>query len=224
MTPHHTTIPAPTTATALFGLWRVDGPDHQDATIDAIHTAWRSRPWPGPGLASYSVLACDDGHHLLHVSQTTDPNAATGQDLTWKRDVDTAEPGIHRLGVTPVRLHRSTPTHEPIHNTGCIVFVTRVFDGPDIDRANTLVDTMFAAGEKARPAPGMISANFYVSLDGIHIYNHALWTSSQAHHTAIDNPPKTLADSDEWQQAHAWPGLLSTTFQRYTPRLHLIPQ
>lgn len=194
-------------------------PDRQTAAIDAIATAWQARPWPGEGLSSYAVLAGDDGDTLLHYSQTPRLDAPVRQDLTWKSDVDAAVPGINRLGVTACHLRQSTPAHAGLDDVGCLVLVTRVFDGPDLERAERLVHTMFAAGAKTPPAEGMISAHFYVSLDGTEVFNYALWTSAAAHQTAIDNVPKPLADSEEWQHAHAWPGLLTTSFQRFRPRL-----
>ncbi|WP_212912655.1 antibiotic biosynthesis monooxygenase [Streptomyces sp. TS71-3] len=192
----------------------------------AIAAAWGTRRWPGPGLRSYGVLACDDGETLLHLCQVdegADEGAVAEQDPAWEREVDEAVPGIERAGVVAARLRRSTPVYGAVGDAGCAVLVTREFDGPDVDRAQGLVEAMFEGGSRTPPAAGMVSAHFYVSTDGSRVFNYALWTSAQAHQDAIESRPPELEDDARWKQAHAWPGLLSTTFQRFRPRLHLVP-
>ncbi|MFA5708018.1 MAG: hypothetical protein AB7E41_00800 [Mycolicibacterium sp.] len=169
------------------------------------------------------MLAGDDGDTLLHVTALATTAGQARPDPSWKHDVDTAVPGIQRAGVTACRLHRATPRHGRLADATCVVLVTRDFDPPDLAECQALIDTMFTAATETDPAPGMIGAHFYTSLDGAHVYNYALWTSAAAHQHAITHVPDTLADNDDWHRAHHWPTLKTTSFQRFTPRLHLTP-
>ncbi|GAA4235225.1 hypothetical protein GCM10022254_42020 [Actinomadura meridiana] len=96
-------------ATGLFGTWRVGTADRQRAVVASVEEAWQARSWPGPGLDAYGVLIGDDDDTLLHVSLAEYPDAVGRQDLSWKRDVDTAVLNIDRVGVAACRRHRSTP-------------------------------------------------------------------------------------------------------------------
>ncbi|WP_396908188.1 hypothetical protein [Mycolicibacterium sp.] len=186
------TLPEPAAAgECLFGIWRVGTPRRQTATIEAIATAWQDRPWPATALTSYAVLAGDDGDTLLHVSALDTTAGQVRPDPSWKHDVDTAVPGIRRVGVTACRLHRATPRHGHVDDANCVVFVTREFDPPDLTECQSLIDTMFTAATDTPAAPGMIGAHFYTSLDGAHVYNYALWTSAAVHHHAITTPSPT---------------------------------
>ncbi|UNS95273.1 antibiotic biosynthesis monooxygenase [Streptomyces tubbatahanensis] len=211
------------TPAAVFGSWQVGTPQRQHAVAEAIAGAWRRRPWPGPGLRSYAVLAADDGTTLLHFSQVDDLEDVPAQDLTWKQEVDAAVPGIERTGVSAGVLRRSTPAYGPAAEAACAVLVTRIFDGPDAERANRLVDAMFESSAETPAAEGLLSAHFYVSPDGATVLNYALWASADAHRQAIENRPAELEANAQWQQAHACPGLLSTSFQRFRPLLRLAP-
>jgi hypothetical protein len=206
--------------TVLFGTWRVGAPARQEAAVEAIASAWRARAWPGGGLRSYAVLTGEDGSSVLHVSQLAEGGGGP-PDTGWKREVDAAVPGIERDGVVASRLRTSTPAYGAAGDAGCVVLVTRVFDGPDLDRAYGLVQAMFDGGAAVPPAEGMISAHFLVSLDGARVFNYALWASVDAHREAVGSRPSELDEDPDWQRAHTWPGLLSTTFQRFRPRLHL---
>ncbi|MGY1433730.1 antibiotic biosynthesis monooxygenase [Streptomyces reniochalinae] len=211
------------TAAAVFGCWQVGTPQRQHVVAEAIADAWRGRPWPGPGLRSYAVLAADDGTTLLHFSQVDDLDDVPAQDLTWKQQVDAAVPGIERTGVTAGVLRRSTPAYGPAAEAACAVLVTRIFDGPDAERANRLVDAMFESSAGTPPAKGLLSAHFYVSPDGTKVFNYALWISADAHRQAIEKRPAELEANAQWQRVHAYPGLLSTSFQRFRPLLRLAP-
>lgn len=219
-----TTAPEPAradiTATA-FGLWQVDTAARQDTAIDAIAEAWDRRPWPGPGLATYSVLAGLDHSTLLHVAQYKDPDAPVlPEHRSWKDEVDAAVPGLRRLGVTGCHRHRSAVV-DPAAEPGCAVLVVREFDKPDVEQARQLIDTLFHSTADRPAAEGMISAHFYVSLDGSRVFNFAYWTSEEAHRAAVEHVPDDVAANAEWQQVHEWPGLVQTTFRRFEFRLRL---
>ncbi|MEU9154924.1 hypothetical protein AB0D59_31280 [Streptomyces sp. NPDC048417] len=130
-------------------------------------------------------------------------------------------PGIERVGVVAGTLRRSSPAYGPAAGAACVVLVTRVFDSPDLGRAKGLVEAMFQGSADTPSADGLLSANFYVSAEGAQVFNYALWTSADAHARAIAQRPAELEANEEWQRAHAWPGLVSTTFQRFRPLLRL---
>lgn len=206
-----------------FGTWRVGTPERQRATVDAIATAWEARSWPSQGLRSYSVLAGTDGDTLLHYAQLAEENTdhTPGQHQSWKNEVDAAVPGIERVGVIGCRLYRSNVVDGPTQDPGCIVLVTRVFDSPDPERARQLVDSLFSGSAEAPTPPGLFSTHLYISTDGTRVFNYAQWISEQAHRTAIENVPQVVEGNAQWRQAHTWPGLTSTTFQRFHVELHL---
>lgn len=79
-------------------------------------------------------------------------------------------PGIERVGVVTARRHRSTPDHGDPAQARCVVLVTRVFGGPDLPRAQDLVETLFASSTGAVPADGLISAHFYITPDGTRVF------------------------------------------------------
>ncbi|MDJ1136866.1 antibiotic biosynthesis monooxygenase [Streptomyces iconiensis] len=216
------TAPDPVTApAAMFGTWQVGTPQRQQATAEAIADAWRKRPWPGPGLQSYTVLAADDGTTLLHFSQVNDLDEVPPQDLTWKQEVDAAVPDIERTGVIAAKRRESTPAYGPAAEAGCVVLVTRLFDGPDTGRANRPADAMFGRTIGTPPPDGLLSAHFYVNTDGTRVFSYALWTTTEAHRQAIEHRPARPEAHTQRQQAPARPGLLDTTVQRFRPALQL---
>lgn len=214
---------ARTAPMGLFGIWKAGSADRQRSAVTAVEQAWRARPWPGSGLSAYGVLVGDDDDTLLHVTLAEDSDAAGEQDLSWKQDVDTAVPEIERIGVDACRRHRSTPTIGDIGEARCVVLVTRDFDGPDIERAENLVDTLFDSSADTPQATGLIAAHFYISLDGARVFNYALWESAEAHQRMIENRPPELESNPDWQKVHAWPGLRSSAFQRFRPGVLLRP-
>lgn len=207
----------------LFGRWRVGALHRQRATIDAIQAAWRARPWPSPELLAYDVLPSTDGTTLLHRSQWTSADACrtAAVDPSWKSEVDRAVPGIERLGVVGCRSYRSRAGGADGPAPGCVVLVTRVFDGPDAERADGLVDALFDS-TCATPAPvGLLVARFYVGLAGTHVFNWAEWTDEAAHRSAITRQLPATVDASRWQRICDWPGLTGTTFDRFHPALRL---
>ncbi|GAA2637162.1 antibiotic biosynthesis monooxygenase [Actinomadura fulvescens] len=218
----------------VFGTWRVPAPGHRQAA-DVIAAAWRTRPWPAPHLLSLQVLTSADadadsgggsgggsgGRVLVLHSRWTSENAcrSTSLDQDWKRQVDAQVPGIQRTGVIGAAPYRSA--RHAAAEPGCVVLVTRRLCGPDPARARRLVDALFTGAACTPPAPGLLQARFLISPDGACVLNHAHWTSAAAHHAAITDVPPGLTGDPHWRQAHTWPGLASTTFQRLDPALVL---
>lgn len=55
------------------------------------------------------------------------------------------------------------------------------------------MDSMIDLGHDEPPAPGMLSANFYVSTDGTRAINYAEWINEAAHQAMIDRSRSTRA-------------------------------
>lgn len=203
----------------LVSEWTVAAPEAQRPAADAAIDAWEHVPWP-PGLLSHTCLIGTDGETVLHYSQWTSNDACrefVGTDRpAWARAVDDAEAGIDHRGVVGYELYRSRVADRSAPVPGCIVVVTREFDGPDLARARKLVDVMFELPDGV-PTPGLISAHFHISTYGARVLNYALWASEDAHRAAFENPPSKVEQSAEWQDVHSWPGLTSTAFKRYQP-------
>ncbi|WP_055497680.1 hypothetical protein [Streptomyces albus] len=104
-----------------------------------------------------------------------------------------------------------------------MVLATRKFDSPDAARADRLVDAVSESGAGVPPADGLLSAHFSVSVDGSQVFDCALWVSADAHRRAVENRSAGLETNVRWRQAHAWPGLVGTVFQRFRPLLRLTP-
>jgi hypothetical protein len=167
------------------------------------------------------VLAGTDGRLLLHRSEWAlpEPGRAVPADRSWKDEVDRAVPGIERRGVVGSLLHRARIVRADGPAPGCVVFVTREFDGPQPERARRLVDALVDS-TAAAPAPaGLIAARFYVSLDGRYVHNLAEWTDADAHRAAVARPLPRSVDPARWRQVGTWPGLTETTFDRFRPAL-----
>ncbi|SCK15314.1 antibiotic biosynthesis monooxygenase [Streptomyces sp. WMMB 322] len=206
----------------LFGTWRVGTSARQREVVRALSASWPSRSGPDPGLRCYEVLASTCGTLLLHRSEWAEgaKKHAAEPGQAWKREVDRAVPGIERLGVTATRLYRHR-TADGEHAAGCVVLVTREFETPDLQRARRLVDALVESTESAPPPDGLLSARFYVSVDGRYVFNYAEWRDETAHHTAITNRLPASVDSARWQQVHQWPGLLRTGFDRFHPAVRI---
>jgi hypothetical protein len=204
---------------ALVGEWALDTPRRQQAAADAAIAAWQHVGWPA-GLLSHSCLLGGDGQTVLHYMQWADEPACREFVATdrarWTRAVDEAVPEISRRGVVaylPPRGRSFDSTLAP----GCVVVVTREFDGPDLRRARRWVDAMFDVPGGDAPLPGMISAHLHVSTDGARAINVAQWTTEDAHRALIAGQQQRLKESPRMQQVENWPGLKRTTFKRYRP-------
>ncbi|WEV27212.1 antibiotic biosynthesis monooxygenase [Streptomyces sp. 71268] len=230
---------------ATFSTWRVGTPERQRAAVDAIAATWRRLPWPTPELLGYSVYTGTDGETLLHYAQWTSEAAreayvGAGRQAAHAAEIDAAVPGIERDGVTSYRLYRSAFTPRSrgprAPAVGCAVAVSIEFDGPDEARLRRWVDGWFDGDEpEVDDFDGLLAAHFHVSTDGTRVLNYAEWVSVQAHVDALaaihedhqDNQEHQDhrdqqaddtdgdRDNDQWQNQLAFPGLKSTSFQRY---------
>ncbi|MET7363150.1 antibiotic biosynthesis monooxygenase [Streptomyces sp. NPDC005562] len=217
----------PDAGLTFISTWSTGSPERQRATLDAIATAWGSRPWPHEGLLSYAVYAGADGSTVLHHSQWRDEAAyqeffahsGNGRDAR-NADIDAAVPGIARLGLNKTRLYRSwTGNREGDgdgdggregREPGTVVIVQIDFDGPDADRQRAWVDGVVEALD-TDPAghPGLLSAHFHVSTDGRRVVNYAEWESEQAHVDALAAAGDGVGSpTPHWRRVQDFPGVV----------------
>ncbi|MEE1941656.1 antibiotic biosynthesis monooxygenase [Streptomyces sp. TRM 70361] len=211
----------------FFSFWDVGTPERQRAAVAAIEAVWTGRPWPLPGLLSYSVYAGTDGRTLLHYSQWADERAyedfVRDQRAHRNDEVDRAVPGIERLDLVRTRYYRgfglpgdgngSGERPEP----GCVVIVDVTFDGPDEARQRAWVDAVGEALD-TDPAPpaGGISGHFHLSTDGTRVVNYAEWVSEQAHLDALAAAGEGVGSpTPQWHRVRNFPGLVRSDVRRY---------
>lgn len=212
-------IVRPDVGFVLVGEWTLDTPDRQRAAADAALDAWGRVAWPA-GLLSHSCLLGTDDSVVLQYMQWTSTDACrafvASDRSAWRRAVDSAVPGIERQGVAgyePPRHRVDAEDQVP----GCVVAVTREFDGPDLERARRWVDAIFDVPGGGEPVPGLISAHFHIAVDGARVLNVAQWTTEQAHRAMADGAAQRIEADAAMRRVERWPGLERTSFERYRP-------
>ncbi|MFB6791901.1 antibiotic biosynthesis monooxygenase [Streptomyces olivaceus] len=226
----HPDLTRPDVLAPFFSTWRVGTPERQRLTVDAIARTWERRPWPAEGLRGYHVYTGHDGSTLLHHSQWVSEQAYEAFVKTHRQErvdeIDTAVPGIERLGLGRYRRYRSGAREDGAAVTpGCVVIVDVEFEGPDPDRQRAWVDSVFEALESERaPHLGGIGAHFHLGTDGTRVLNYAEWESAQAHLDALTAPGDGVGSATaQWERVRNWPGLKSSTVSRYDHALGLVP-
>jgi hypothetical protein len=215
----------------FFSTWRVGTPLRQRQTVEAIAETWQRRPWPDDGLLGYYVYTGHDSSTLLHHSRWTDEQAYEAFVKVQRQErvdeIDTAVPGIERLGLGRYRHYRS---HRPAagraaREPGCIVIVDIEFDGLGPERRRTWTDAVIEAlDSEPDPQPGYLSAHFHLDTDGTRILNYAEWESARDHLDALAAPGDGIGSATAlWERVQTWPGLKSTTVSRYDYALGLVP-
>ena len=225
----HPDLTRPEAGAPFFSTWRVGTPLRQRQTVEAIARTWEARPWPADGLLGYHVYTGHDGSTLLHHSQWRGEQAYESFVRTHRQErvdqIDTAVPGIERLGLGRYRRYRSARRDGDPRVPGCVVIVDIEFEGPDPERQRAWVDAVLAALE-AEPEPhsGDISAHFHLSTDGTRVLNYAEWESARAHAEALAAPGDGVGSATElWRRVQNWPGLKGSTVSRYDHALGLLP-
>jgi quinol monooxygenase YgiN len=223
----HPDLADPRVGAPFFSTWRVGTPLRQRQTVEAVAAAWERRPWPTDGLLSYHLYTGHDATTLLHYSQWTDEEAYEAFVKTRRQErideIDTAVPGIERLGLGRYRRYRGGRRDGRV--PGCVVIVDIEFEGPDPRRQRAWVDAVLEALEHdPHPHPGGIGAHFHLSTDGTRVLNYAEWESAQAHIEAMaGSGPGIGSPGALWERVQTWPGLRSTTVSRYDHAVGLLP-
>ncbi|MET8903951.1 antibiotic biosynthesis monooxygenase [Streptomyces sp. NPDC004538] len=227
----HPVLDRPDVRAPFFSTWRVGTPERQRLTVDAIARTWERRPWPADGLLGYHVYTGHDGSTLLHHSQWASEQAYEAFVKTHRQErvdeIDTAVPGIERLGLGRYRRYRSgTRETGTAPVPGCVVIVDVEFESPDPGRQRAWVDAVFEALEsEPEQRPGGISAHFHLGTDGTRVLNYAEWESAQAHIDALAAPGEGIGSATAaWRRVQNWPGLKSSTVARYDHALGLVPR
>lgn len=72
---------------------------------------------------------------------------------------------------------------------------------------------------------GGLSAHFHLSTDGTRVLNYAEWESARAHIDALAAPGEGVGrGSARWERVRNWPGVKSSTVDRYDHALGLVPR
>jgi quinol monooxygenase YgiN len=227
----HPVLDRPGVGAPFFSTWRVGTPERQRLTVEAVADTWQRRPWPADGLLGYFVYTAEDGSGLLHYSQWADEQAYEAFARTRRQErndaIDTAVPGIERVGLGRYRRHRSlTGGDDRVARVpGCVVIVDIEFEGPDPVRQRAWVDAVEEAlAAEPHAHPGGISAHFHLSTDGTRVLNYAEWETARHHVDALASPGEGVGSpSALWQRVQTWPGLRSSTVTRYEYALGLLP-
>ncbi|MFI5675913.1 antibiotic biosynthesis monooxygenase [Streptomyces cellulosae] len=226
----HPGLTRPDVGAPFFSTWRVGTPERQRRTVEAIARTWEHRPWPAAGLLGYHVYTGHDGSTVLHHIQWASEQEYEAFTKIHRQErvdeIDTAVPGIERVGLGRYRRYRSSVREGgPVRVPGCVVIVEVEFDGPDPERQRAWVDAVFEALEsEPNQHPGGISGHFHLSTDGTRVLNYAEWESAQAHIDALAAPGDGIGSATAlWQRVQSWPGLKSSTVSRYDHALGLVP-
>ncbi|MEU6450778.1 antibiotic biosynthesis monooxygenase [Streptomyces sp. NPDC046979] len=227
----HPVLDRPDVQAPFFSTWRAGTPERQRLTVDAVARTWERRPWPADGLLGYHVYTGHDGSTLLHHSQWASEQAYEAFVKTHRQErvdeIDTAVPGIERLGLGRYRRYRSgTRANGTAPVPGCVVIVDVEFESPDPGRQRAWIDAVFEALEsEPEQRPGGISAHFHLGTDGTRVLNYAEWESAQAHIDALAAPGEGIGSATAaWRRVQNWPGLKSSTVARYDHALGLVPR
>ncbi|MFC9945998.1 antibiotic biosynthesis monooxygenase [Streptomyces pratensis] len=207
--------------------WDAGTPERQRRAVEAVRAAWGGRPWPHPGLLSYTVHTGEDGRTLFHYSQWSGEDAyqefaRSGRDAR-NAEIDAAVPGIERLGPQTFEHYRSGSLGSSTREPGCVVVVDVEFAGPDPARQRGWVDAVFEAlGSEPESAPGGIAAHFHVGTAGDRVLNYAEWETVQDHIDALASGGGGVGTlTPQWERVQNYPGMTGGGVHRYTPALSL---
>lgn len=207
-------ITRPDVGIVVVSQWSVRPPEHQRAAAEAAIVQWESEPWP-QALVSLNCFLSIDGESVLTYAQWTSDEAYREFQRSYRpmpcRRIDESIRGIERSESVMYRLYRSYVSDGSPRVPGCVVVVNIEADGTE--KARQWVDFMIDdVGAKAGPPPGLISANFHISIDGTGVLNYAEWTDEEAHR-AVESPSPTVVV----RITEGVPGVRPVGFKRYRP-------
>lgn len=212
----------PRVGAPFFSTWRVGTPERQRRTVEAIGRTWERRPWPARDLLGYHVYAGQDGSTLMHYSQWTGEHAYESFVKAHRQErvdeIDTAVPGIERVGLGRYRRYRSRERALGDTRVPDLIVTVRV-DFDDEERRGEWVDLVVKAlDDDPEGHAGLVSAHFHLSTDGGHMLNYAEWESAEAYDRALAAP-----SNEAWERVRAYPGLKGSVGSRYEHALGLVP-
>jgi quinol monooxygenase YgiN len=216
----------------LFSTWRVGGPPRQRQVVEVIARTWERRAWPADGLIGYHVYTGHDGETLMHHSQWASEQAYEAFVKTHRQErvdeIDTAVPGIERVGLGRYRRYRSRGRAAgDLRVPGLVVIVRIDFEPDAVERRGDWIDFVLRAldEEPVDGHRGLISAHFHLAGDGTHVLNYAEWESAEAYDQVLAAPGEGIgAPTDLWERARTYPGVKGFSVRRYDHALGLVPK
>ncbi|MEV0980344.1 hypothetical protein [Streptomyces sp. NPDC049915] len=226
----HPVLTDPRARAPFFSTWRVGTPERQQLTVEAIARTWERQPWPTGDLLSYHVYTGRDGSTLMHHSQWASEQAYEAFVRTRRQErvdeIDTAVPGIERVGLDRYRHHRSR--ERAVGDTrvpGLIVAVRIDFEPAAAEERRHWIDLVLKAlDDDPVGHRGLISAHFHLSTDGGHVLNYAEWESERAYDEVLAAPGEGIgAPTEQWERVRTYPAVTGFTPARYEHALGLLP-
>ncbi|MFH8660202.1 antibiotic biosynthesis monooxygenase [Streptomyces afghaniensis] len=223
-TEQHPDLTDPRIGAPFFSTWRVGTPERQQQTVEVIGRTWERRPWPAGDLLGYHVYTGHDGSTLMHHSQWSSEQGYEAFVKTHRQErvdeIDTAVPGIERVGLGRYRRYRSLERSiADVRVPGVIVTVRIDFEEGGGERREEWVDLVLKAlGDDPVGHAGLISAHFHLSTDGGHVLNYAEWESDQAYDEALAAP-----GTGTWERVRTYPGVGAVSGSRCRHALGLVP-
>ncbi|MDQ1020491.1 antibiotic biosynthesis monooxygenase [Streptomyces afghaniensis] len=223
-TEQHPDLTDPGIGAPFFSTWRVGTPERQQQTVEVIGRTWERRPWPAGDLLGYHVYVGHDGSTLMHHSQWSSEQGYEAFVKTHRQErvdeIDTAVPGIERVGLGRYRRYRSRERAVGDLRVPELVVAVRIdFEEGAGERREEWVDLVLKAVEDDPTGHvGLISAHFHLSTDGGHVLNYAEWESDQAYDESLAAP-----GTDAWERVRTYPGVAGVSGSRYRHALGLLP-
>ncbi|MBR8641044.1 antibiotic biosynthesis monooxygenase [Streptomyces tuirus] len=209
-TEQHPDLTDPRIGAPFFSTWRVGTPERQRQTVEEIARTWERRPWPTGDLLGYHVYTGQDGSTLMHYSQWSSEQGYEAFVKTHRQErvdeIDTAVPGIERVGLARYRRYRSRERAVGDERVPGLIVAVRTGFGAGERREEWVDLVLKAVDEDPEGHAGLVSAHFHLSTDGGHVLHYAEWESDQAHDEAL-----------------AAPGVKASSGSRYRHALGLVP-
>lgn len=226
----HPDLTDPRVGAPFFSTWRVGTPERQALTVETIARTWERRPWPAADLLSYHVYTGHDGSSLLHHSQWTSEQAYEAFVRTHRQErvdeIDTAVPGIERVGLGRYRHYRSRERAVGDQRVPGLIVAVRIDFAPDAaeERGDWIDLVLKALADDPVGHRGLISAHFHLSTDGGHVLNYAEWESTRAYDEVLAAPGEGIgAPTEQWERVRTYPAITGFTPVRYAHALGLLP-
>lgn len=169
--------------------------------LEAAVDQWDAAAWPAGLLSVSCYLSTDDDTVLVY---------AQCASAECYRPALGSLSGLAGLEPVEYRLRHSVVLDEN-GDPGSVVIATFDVDGPE--RQQRVIESLRATLEQAprEQHPGMLAANFHVSVDGTRVLNYAEWTSDEAHIAFLEGATRKAT----LRTSNSLPGVRPIGFKRY---------
>lgn len=196
-------IDRPDIEVALVEMIGVDGPQRQQAVVDAVVAYWNSTDWPKE-LESVSCYRSTDGTSVLTYAQWSSRTALEDfqgpEGAAPRPEPGWGVAGARSRGPVPFQLYRVVrggAITDPAPVPQC--FPAATFPMAGGEAARRWIDGLLAAEEEAEGAerayPGAIAANFHVGVDGGSVLVLSEWASEKEAADHIDEVIEPLLEA-----------------------------